>query len=228
MALALIAASPVWAQSDLPACRGRGSIEFNEQTSRVQTMEVVLRAGSACRMALTGARWTSPRIDTPSANAQVEFQSNGFIIRANAGAGGRDRIALSWYSPALGERIAVGIDLAITMADTLGGALSSEARAILQQIVPHWRANFRDPRYGETEFRFQVALNANGTLGAPYRRQDPWDPGRVIRNFDQVEPEIQRLLESFVAAMKDAQPLRLLASGRYPRVVTISFRLGDL
>lgn len=226
----LLSGDPVLAQasSDIPVCRGRGGAEFTELTSRVQTMDIVLRAGTACRMALTGNRWSNPRVDTPSPSTQVEFQPNSFIIRANAGASGRERIALSWYSPAQGERLMVGIDLTITGPSAQAGTLSREAAAILQQVVPHWQSDFRNPRYGEVEFRFQLPLNANGTLGAPYRRQDPWDPSRVVRNFNQAEPEIQRLLESFVTAMKDAQPFRLPPGGRYRRVVSMNFRLGDL
>ena len=65
-------------------------------------------------------------------------------------------------------------------------------------------------------------------LGAPYRRQDPWEPSRIVRNYDQADPEIQRLLQGFVQAAKDAQPFRLPSGGRYPRVVSMNFRLGDL
>lgn len=104
---------------------------------------------------------------------------------------------------------------------------------ILQQAVPHWRFNYRDPRYGGFEFTGYVRLLADGTLAPPFHKNDPLDFYSMIHEYRRLlqpgSQDARRAMETFVIALRAAQPFQLPpgVSG-YPRTVPIGFLLGDL
>jgi periplasmic protein TonB len=112
-------------------------------------------------------------------------------------------------------------------------AAQDEKDFLLAQVMPFWLLNYRDPRYQHVVFRGHFVLQADGMLGAPFGKNDPWDPDKMIAGYAQIQGrqhEAQRLaIESFLRAVRSAQPFRLPPGERdYPRSVPVFFRLGDL
>ncbi|MBV8536887.1 MAG: hypothetical protein JO128_14910, partial [Alphaproteobacteria bacterium] len=107
---------------------------------------------------------------------------------------------------------------------------------ILMQIAQHWLIDYHNPRYREIVLRgAQIVLLPNGMLGPPFGKNDPWSPREMIANYDALlapgaEP-IRQAIETFLQAMRLAQPFRLPPDGKpstEPRVFTIYFQLGDI
>jgi hypothetical protein len=76
---------------------------------------------------------------------------------------------------------------------------------------------------------------ATESAGAPpFGRNDPWDLRVMVRDYDlMMKPEnrmIRTTIETFLQAMREAQPFQLPPDGRSneERVLPLSFRLGDL
>jgi hypothetical protein len=120
-------------------------------------------------------------------------------------------------------------------SNALPGARStaSEAAYILRQVLRVWTVDYRNARYREVTLSLRMPLQADGTLGYPWGRNDPWMPYLLIDHYaDFLQPGMEserRLLESFAYAVKLAQPYQVPPTpGPYPRTVTISFRMGDL
>lgn len=110
---------------------------------------------------------------------------------------------------------------------------ASEAAYILRQVLRVWTVDYRNTRYREVTLSLRMPLQADGTLGYPWGRNDPWQPYLLIENYQEfLQPGMEaerRLLESFAYAVKLAQPYQVPPTpGPYPRTVTISFRMGDL
>lgn len=107
---------------------------------------------------------------------------------------------------------------------------------ILMQIAQHWVIDYRNPRYRNIVLRgAQIVLLPNGMLAPPLGKNDPWNPRAMIANYDALlTPEaapLRQALETFLQAMRLAQPFRLPPDGKpsdRPRTFTIYFRLGDL
>jgi hypothetical protein len=110
---------------------------------------------------------------------------------------------------------------------------ASEAAYILRQVLRVWTVDYRNPRYHDMTLSLRMPLQADGTLGFPWGRNDPWQPYLLIENYQEfLRPGMEserRLLESFAYAVKLAQPYQIPPTpGPYPRTVTINFRMGDL
>lgn len=107
---------------------------------------------------------------------------------------------------------------------------------ILMQIAQHWLIDYRNPRYREIVLRgAQIVLLPNGMLGPPFGKNDPWNPREMIANYDALlAPEaapVRQAIETFLQAMRLAQPFRLPPDGKQnnePRIFTIYFQLGDV
>lgn len=107
---------------------------------------------------------------------------------------------------------------------------------ILMQIAQHWVIDYRNPRYSNIVLRgAQLVLLPNGMLAPPLGKNDPWNPRAMIANYDDLlAPEaapLRQALETFLQAMRLAQPFRLPPDGKpndQPRTFTIYFRLGDI
>jgi len=107
---------------------------------------------------------------------------------------------------------------------------------ILMQIAQHWLIDYRNPRYRDIVLRgTKIVLLPNGMLGPPFGKNDPWNPREMIANYDallapQAAP-IRQAIETFLQAMRLAQPFRLPPDGKpnsEPRVFEIYFQLGDI
>ncbi len=107
---------------------------------------------------------------------------------------------------------------------------------ILMQIAQHWIIDVHGPRYRDIVLRgAQIVLLPDGMLAPPFGKNDPWNPRAMISNYDALlvpgaEP-IKTAVETFLQAMRQAQPFRLPPDGKpddKPRVLTIYFRLGDI
>jgi hypothetical protein len=116
-----------------------------------------------------------------------------------------------------------------------GPAKQDEKDHLLAQVLPFWLLNYRDPRYQHVVFRGYFTLRADGMLEPPFGKDDPWDPGVMIGDYDRLKArqlEPQRVaLESFLKAVRAAQPFKLqpgIDPKSYPRQVAVFFRLGDL
>jgi hypothetical protein len=126
--------------------------------------------------------------------------------------------------------------------DNLPSGRSTEPAAqtvpdfILMQIAQHWLIDYRNPRYRDIVLRgTKIVLLPNGLLAPPFGKDDPWNPKAMIANYDALlVPEaqpIRQAIETFLKAMRLAQPFRLPPDGRpnnEPRVFTIYFQLGDI
>lgn len=108
---------------------------------------------------------------------------------------------------------------------------------ILMQIAQHWLIDYRNPRYSNLVLRgTKIVLLPNGMLAPPFGKDDPWNLPAMIANYDELRkipaaaPALQAL-ETFLQAMRLAQPFRLPPDGKpnnKPRVFEIYFRLGDV
>jgi hypothetical protein len=107
---------------------------------------------------------------------------------------------------------------------------------ILMQIAQHWLIDYRNPRYRDIVLRgAKIVLLPSGMLGPPFGKNDPWNPRQMIANYDALlapgaEP-VRQAIETFLQAMRLAQPFRLPADGKVnteARVFEIYFQLGDI
>ncbi len=105
---------------------------------------------------------------------------------------------------------------------------------ILRQITRHWIIDVRGPTYRDVVLSVRFKLLPDGMLAPPFGRNDPWDLRVMIRDYDlMMRPEngrIRTTIETFLQAMRQAQPFQLPPDGRSDeaRVLPLSFRLGDL
>ena len=108
---------------------------------------------------------------------------------------------------------------------------------ILMQIAQHWLIDYHNPRYSDLVLRgTRIELLPNGMLAPPFGKNDPWNPRAMIANYDELRAApaaapILQAVETFLQAMRLAQPFRLPPDGKpndKPRVFEIYFRLGDI
>lgn len=109
----------------------------------------------------------------------------------------------------------------------------SEGDFLLAQIMPHWLIDVRSPRFRGIQMGGTFQLNEDGMLGPPYGRNDPWRPELMIENYARLagreQEALRTALETFLRAVRSAQPFRLPPTGGpYPRLVRITFAMGDL
>ncbi len=111
----------------------------------------------------------------------------------------------------------------------------SEIDFILTQIKRAWLIDYRAPRFKDVVISGNFQLNPDGTLGPPFGVRDPWAPEKMIANYiDLLNPaarDQRTALESFLGAMRQAQPFRRQPDAppmTEPKILSFSFRLGDL
>lgn len=111
----------------------------------------------------------------------------------------------------------------------------SEADFILAQILRVWLIDYRSPRFKDVIISGTFQLNPDGTLGPPFGSKDPWAPDRMILNYAEVLRPAARdqrtALESFLGAMRQAQPFRRQPDAppmTAPKILSFAFSLGDL
>jgi len=105
---------------------------------------------------------------------------------------------------------------------------------ILRQIARHWIIDVRGPTYRDVVLSMRFKLLPDGMLAPPFGRNDPWDLRVMVRDYEMMmRPEnrmIRTTIETFLQAMRQAQPFQLPPDGQSAEVRTLplSFRLGDL
>src|SRR6185369_4751882 len=62
---------------------------------------------------------------------------------------------------------------------------ASEAAYILRQVLRVWTVDYRNVRYREVTLSLRMPLQADGTLGYPWGRNDPWLPNLLIENYQE-------------------------------------------
>ncbi len=138
--------------------------------------------------------------------------------------------------PRPASSLSVGRGAANQPAGPSGEKLSqSEVDFLLAQVFKVWLIDYRSARFKDIVISGNFLLNPDGTLGAPFGVNDPWAPEKMVADYATLlRPEFREhrtALESFLAAMRQAQPFKRqpdappLAS---PKIMSFSFRLGDL
>lgn len=108
----------------------------------------------------------------------------------------------------------------------------SERDLVLAQVLRHWR---RPPQLALLEdgaVTLAVSVLGDGSLGPPFARSQPWNPGQAIAGYDgmpQGSPQ-RRVVESIYQALRDAQPLALPPElkAKAPFDLRLDFRFRDV
>jgi hypothetical protein len=110
-------------------------------------------------------------------------------------------------------------------------AFRSARDVMLSQVLSHWRPPAFMRGRGAV-LTVKVDVKAGGMLGAPFGRDEVWNPGAAIDGIDQLPPGDPRrqALEGFYHGLRQAQPFRLPAeiAARLPFTIALDFRLDDL
>lgn len=112
----------------------------------------------------------------------------------------------------------------------------SESDFFLSQIVSAWVIDFDAPRFADIRIFGRYRVLPDGMLAPPFGKDDPWDMGRMVENWDRIatdpRPEavaFRTAVETFLRAMRLSQPLRMPPNAEgYPKVLELNFRVGDL
>jgi hypothetical protein len=112
----------------------------------------------------------------------------------------------------------------------------SESDFFLSQIVSAWVIDFDSPRFADIRIFGRYRVLPDGMLAPPFGKDDPWDMGRMVENWDRIatdpRPEavaFRTAVETFLRAMRLSQPLRMPPNAEgYPKVLELNFRVGDL
>lgn len=112
------------------------------------------------------------------------------------------------------------------------GDLSQSAQdMVLSQVIRMWHFDPVALRGTRTVLTATLLVNQDGTLSGPMSKNAPWAPGEVIDGYDNMpDGTNRRMLETFLLALRVAQPLRLPPDdGKpWPRRMVLRFRPGDL
>lgn len=125
-------------------------------------------------------------------------------------------------------------------ADT--GAMSRPAQAagnlgqsaqdkVLAQVVAMWHFNSNALRGSDMVLSASLLINRDGTLSGPMHKDAPWNPDAVIKGYSALpDGTTRRMLETFLLALRMAQPLQLPPDdGKpWPRQMVLRFKPGDL
>ncbi|MBL8806392.1 MAG: hypothetical protein JNN22_06060 [Rhodospirillales bacterium] len=180
------------------------------------------------------ARSSAPRPQPPRATAPTATPKPVPVRPAESPDGLQPAAPPVEKRPALG--VSTGRTTDIGPAGPAGEKLAqSDVDYLLAQVLRVWLIDFRSPRFKDIVISGNFQLNPDGTLGAPFGVNDPWAPERMVSNYSELlrpEARDQRTaLESFLAAMRQAQPFRRQPDAvplTGPRIMSFSFRLGDL
>ncbi|MBM3522525.1 MAG: hypothetical protein FJX57_06170 [Alphaproteobacteria bacterium] len=187
-----------------------------------QTVEPAEEASEA----KTGAP-PPPPAPTPQARRSRQAQTANKQAAVNP-------IPLRLDAPTLMDRSAPSVGAAPRRGGSAPSREQSEGDFVLAQIMPHWKIDKRNARYRNVLLGGTFFLQADGMLRAPFGRNDPWNPERMIENYRLLQSghdeAVREALESFLRAARAAQPFRLPpgAGGDYPRPIRIVFTMGDL
>jgi hypothetical protein len=115
--------------------------------------------------------------------------------------------------------------------DKVGPVAQSEHDYLLAQILKMWRPNpsgFPAERIREASFR--ILILPNGELGGLMNKNERWRPQDVITGYASMPPDLRRTAESFLMALRLAQPLQLPPhqAGYWPRRMEFRFSVADV
>jgi hypothetical protein len=116
------------------------------------------------------------------------------------------------------------------LAKNAGELTQSAQDFILAQFIRMWHFNFRAARGHNFSIGAAIVINRDGTLAGPMSKNAPWDPEAVIPGYNSMSGYPKEALESFLLALRMAQPLDLPPDdGKgWPRRMVLKFRLDDL
>ncbi|MBL8832233.1 MAG: hypothetical protein JNL71_07565, partial [Rhodospirillales bacterium] len=125
----------------------------------------------------------------------------------------RDGLLAPNERPAPQTGVSAGRTRPAEPAGPVGEKLSqSEVDHLLAQVFRAWLIDYRAPRFKDIVISGNFQLNPDGTLGSPFGLNDPWAPDKMIANYADVQRPDMRdqrtALESFLGAMRQAQPFR--------------------
>ncbi len=106
----------------------------------------------------------------------------------------------------------------------------SEHDFILAQILKMWRVDPNSYVPPDLVIFVDALVLANGELGSPLNKADPWNPGKLMPNYTQQPPYLKKAIDSFILAIRLAQPLELPQQppGYWPRRMKFAFRFSDV
>ncbi|MEO0034856.1 MAG: hypothetical protein RLZZ501_879 [Pseudomonadota bacterium] len=112
------------------------------------------------------------------------------------------------------------------------GELSQSAQDFLQaQILRMWHYDFSPLRGRGVVISAVIEIDRDGTLLGGMNRAAPWNPGAVIPGYERMpDSPVRRALESYLLALRMAQPLTLPPDdGKgWPRRMVLRFAIDSL
>lgn len=120
----------------------------------------------------------------------------------------------------------------LTRPAQAAGDLSQSAQdKVLAQVLRMWHFNSAALRGTDTVLMATLEVNRDGTLSGFMHKDAPWNPDLVIKGYSALpDGTTRRMLETFLLALRMAQPLQLPPdNGKpWPRRMLLRFKPGDL
>ena len=116
-------------------------------------------------------------------------------------------------------------------APAAGDLAQSAQDKVLAQVVRMWHFDSALLRGTNTVLTATLVVNRDGTLSGPMHKDAPWKPDLVIKGYSALpDGTTRRMLETFLLALRMAQPLQLPPDdGKpWPRRMLLKFKPGDL
>ncbi|WP_096702301.1 energy transducer TonB [Magnetospirillum sp. 15-1] len=116
-------------------------------------------------------------------------------------------------------------------APAAGDLAQSAQDKVLAQVLRMWHFNAASLRGSNIVLSATLVVNRDGTLSGPMHKDAPWNPDAVIKGYSTLpDGTNRRMLETFLLALRMAQPLQLPPDdGKpWPRRMLLRFKPGDL
>lgn len=116
-------------------------------------------------------------------------------------------------------------------APAAGDLAQSAQDKVLAQVLRMWHFDSSLLRGSNTVLSATLIVNRDGTLSGPMHKDAPWNPDAVIRGYSSMpDGTPKRMLDTFLLALRMAQPLQLPPDdGKpWPRRMLLRFKPGDL
>jgi hypothetical protein len=116
-------------------------------------------------------------------------------------------------------------------AQAAGNLAQSAQDKVLAQVIAMWHFNSNALRGSDMVLSASLLINRDGTLSGPMHKDAPWNPDAAIKGYSKLpDGNTKRMLETFLLALRMAQPLQLPPDdGKgWPRQMILRFKPGDL
>ncbi|CUW39838.1 putative Periplasmic protein TonB [Magnetospirillum sp. XM-1] len=116
-------------------------------------------------------------------------------------------------------------------AQAAGNLAQSAQDKVLAQVIAMWHFNSGALRGSDMVLSASLLINRDGTLSGPMHKDAPWNPDAAIKGYSKLpDGTTKRMLETFLLALRMAQPLQLPPDdGKgWPRQMILRFKPGDL